>query len=143
MKVWKCPKCRQKSISININKHNLKANISCGICHSFSELKINTISEPVDIYGDYIDLYSQGLIGIEKGNEKVESESHEVLISSGKILKALSNEWKNLIQLQDYLRVKDDLDIRFLKIKLKSFERENKIKSKDIDNKKYWMVQKF
>lgn len=141
MKVWKCPKCGKKSTSININKHDLKANISCSICHLFTELKINTISEPVDVYGDYIDLYYQGLIGIEKGNDKVENKSHEVLITSKKILKALSNEWKNLIQLQDYLRVKDDLDIRFLKIKLKLFEREKKIKSKDIENKKYWTIE--
>ena len=45
-------------------------------------------------------------------------------LTSDKILETLSAKWKNLIKIQLDLELNDDLDIRFLKIKLKELERK-------------------
>ncbi len=135
IKVWRCPKCRKKSIIININKSKLAATISCGACSLFIEKQINRISEPIDVYGDFIDEYYENpskLYG--KNNDKSESNSTPIEsiitlpeITTKNIINAISTHWKNIIQLREDLKIETDLDIRYLMIKLKHLERNDRI----------------
>lgn len=55
-RVFKCPKCEAQAIKIHLDGDIAK--IDCGRCHlnmMFTEVK--SVSEPVDIYGDFIDRY--------------------------------------------------------------------------------------
>ena len=128
IKVWRCPSCRKKSIKININKSKLAATISCGSCSLFSEKQINRISELFDVYGDFIDEYYENpskLFGKNDGKPESNSKPPEITIEN--ILNALSTHWKNITQLREDLNIESDLDIRYLMIKLRQFERNDKI----------------
>jgi len=54
---WECPRCGTKSIMITLDKKNKKSRILCGMCDINKEIKINRLSEPIDIYGHFIDLF--------------------------------------------------------------------------------------
>jgi len=61
-----------------------------------------------------------------------------VIITTKTILKSISTNWKNLTSIQNDLEIKDNLDIRFLKVKLKEFERKKLVECKDISGEKYY-----
>lgn len=61
-----------------------------------------------------------------------------VVITTEKILKSISTDWKNLTRIQHDLQIKDSLDIKFLNLKLKEFERKKLIKCKDISGEKHY-----
>lgn len=139
IKVWRCPKCTKTSISISINKTNLAAKISCGSCGLFIEKKIKRIYDPIDVYGDFIDTYyknpSEYLL---RENDPTEINVDLVLITTQNIIISLSLNWKNLAQLKEDLNIDSDLDIRFLKLKLKELERKAKLDVKWDGVEKYW-----
>lgn len=62
------------------------------------------------------------------------------LITTESIKKIISVNWKNFTQINNELRLVDNIDIRFLKIKLKNLERKGELISKDIQNDKFWKV---
>ena len=47
-------------------------------------------------------------------------------------------DWKNLTRIQNDLKITDNLDIRFLKVKLKEFERKKLVECKDISEEKHY-----
>ena len=66
-RVFKCPKCEAQAIKIHLDGNIAK--IDCGRCHlnmMFTEVK--SVSEPVDIYGDFIDRYYLTL-EVEEGQD--------------------------------------------------------------------------
>lgn len=63
---WECPSCGTKSITITLDRINQRSRISCGLCNIDREIEINRFSEPIDIYGYFIDLF------YEKRKEKIE-----------------------------------------------------------------------
>ena len=137
IKVWRCPNCTKKSILININKINLVAKISCGSCGFLINKVINRISEPVDVYGDFIDeYYEDSSILFEKNKSETNSIPPE--ITTEKIIKTLLIGWKNINQLCEELNIESDLDTRYLKIKLKLLEKNGKLEIKRIGDKVFW-----
>lgn len=54
---WECPSCGIKSIMITLDRKNKKSRISCGRCNITKEIRINRLSESIDIYGHFIDLF--------------------------------------------------------------------------------------
>ena len=54
---WECPSCGTKSMMITLDNKNKKSIISCGRCNIEKEIEINRFSEPIDIYGHFIDLF--------------------------------------------------------------------------------------
>ncbi len=70
---------------------------------------------------------------------KVDNISHEKL-SDQQVLNTLSNDWKSLPELSNLLELKDEWDIRFLKLKLKELERKGRAVSKTENNETYWIL---
>lgn len=58
-KVFECPECGEYTIRIEGLKKDRGdiAVVICGNCGIRKEVPINKISEPVDVYGDFIDIY--------------------------------------------------------------------------------------
>ncbi|MBD3194693.1 MAG: hypothetical protein GF317_06545 [Candidatus Lokiarchaeota archaeon] len=57
-KIFTCPSCGEKSVKVeDIKKKGAFATVKCGNCSLEKEVLINSISEPVDAFGDFIDIY--------------------------------------------------------------------------------------
>jgi len=56
-KIFECPSCGAQAIRIEIKKEEGIATIKCGSCGLTDTLRITPLSEPVDVYGEFIDKY--------------------------------------------------------------------------------------
>ena len=57
-KIFTCPECGEKSVKVtDIKKKGAFATVKCGNCGLTKEVLVNSISEPVDAFGDFIDIY--------------------------------------------------------------------------------------
>ncbi len=57
-KIFTCPQCGEKSVKVeNLREKGGFATVKCGNCGLEKEVLINSISEPVDAFGDFIDIY--------------------------------------------------------------------------------------
>ncbi len=68
--VFQCPHCGSRSLTIEFKKQeelpNVKqAVIRCGACGLRAEMTVPEIYETVDVYGKFIDAYTEGTISIE------------------------------------------------------------------------------
>ncbi len=81
-KIFTCPNCGEKSIKVENLRKSVIATVKCGHCGLTKEVLVNSISEPVDAFGDFIDIHyaDQELQRLEK--------------SIGKLIK--KNEWGEL-----------------------------------------------
>lgn len=61
-----------------------------------------------------------------------------VILTTEKILKTISTDWKNLTSIQNDLKLKGNLDIRYLKVKLKGFERKKLVECYVSSGEKYY-----
>ena len=85
-KIFTCPECGEKSVKVtDIKKKGAFATVKCGNCGLEKEVLVNSISEPVDAFGDFIDIFyaDQELLRIEKRVKKfiVENKWGEVALS--------------------------------------------------------------
>ena len=57
-KIFTCPECGEKSVKVtDVKKSGAFATVKCGNCGLTKEVLVNSISEPVDAFGDFIDIY--------------------------------------------------------------------------------------
>ncbi len=57
-KIFTCPECGEKSVKVTaLKKKGAFATVKCGNCDLTKEVLVNSISEPVDAFGDFIDIY--------------------------------------------------------------------------------------
>jgi transcription elongation factor Elf1 len=57
-KIFTCPQCGEKAVKVkDIKEKGGFATVKCGNCGLEKEVLINSISEPVDAFGDFIDIY--------------------------------------------------------------------------------------
>jgi transcription elongation factor Elf1 len=69
-KIFACPNCGEKTLSISINREEGKATIRCGRCNIIEGgISVSLIEEPVDAYGKFVDKY-YGLVKSVKSNEE-------------------------------------------------------------------------
>ena len=76
-KIFTCPSCGEKSVKVaNIRKSPV-GTVKCGHCGLTEDVLLNSISEPVDAFGDFIDVYyaDAELQRIEKRVEKLTKEN--------------------------------------------------------------------
>ena len=76
-KIFNCPSCGEKSVKVvNIKKTPI-ATVKCGHCGLVKDVLVNSISEPVDAFGDFIDIFyaDQELQRLEKRIEKLKKEN--------------------------------------------------------------------
>ncbi len=76
-KIFTCPECGEKSVKVtDIKKKGAFATVKCGNCGLTQEVLVNAISEPVDAFGDFIDIHfaDQELLRLEKRVAKLKEE---------------------------------------------------------------------
>ncbi len=76
-KIFTCPECGEKSIKVtDIKKKGAFATVKCGNCGLTKDVLVNAISEPVDAFGDFIDIHyaDQELLRLEKRVAKLKEE---------------------------------------------------------------------
>ncbi|MFO8019388.1 MAG: hypothetical protein R6U96_12195 [Promethearchaeia archaeon] len=75
-KIFKCPQCGEKSIKVEDIKNSAIATVKCGNCGLSKEVLINSISEPVDAFGDFIDIYyaDQEIRRLERRADKLKKK---------------------------------------------------------------------
>lgn len=76
-KIFTCPDCGEKSIKVEGIKKAGIATVKCGNCGLTKEVLVNSISEPVDAFGDFIDIFyaDQELQRIEKRIKKLKADN--------------------------------------------------------------------
>ena len=76
-KIFTCPECGEKSVKVtDIKKKGATAIVKCGNCGTSKDVLVNSISEPVDAFGDFIDIFyaDQELQRLEKRILKLKRE---------------------------------------------------------------------
>ncbi|MHA1803744.1 MAG: hypothetical protein ACTSU4_04340 [Promethearchaeota archaeon] len=76
-KIFTCPSCGEKAVKVTDLKGGKPfATVKCGKCGLTKEVMVNSISEPVDAFGDFIDIYyaDQELMRLEKRIKKLKEE---------------------------------------------------------------------
>ncbi|MCK4369625.1 MAG: hypothetical protein KAV01_08170 [Candidatus Lokiarchaeota archaeon] len=139
-KIFTCPECGEKSVKVtDIKKKGAFATVKCGNCGLNKEVLVNSISEPVDAFGDFIDIFyaDQEIQRLERRIKKLK-EDHEwgeisfaysILSDLCKIKAALLleeedvnldevNDWK--IKSEEYKRLEKDT---ILKLDTEELER--------------------
>ncbi len=76
-KIFTCPNCGEKSVKVENTRKSAIATVKCGHCSLIKDVLINSISEPVDAFGDFIDIYyaDQELQRLEKRIEKLKKKN--------------------------------------------------------------------
>ena len=76
-KIFTCPNCGEKSVKVENIRKSAIATVKCGNCGLTKEVIVNSISEPVDAFGDFIDIYyaDQELQRLEKRVEKLKKDN--------------------------------------------------------------------
>ncbi|MDF1537733.1 MAG: transcription elongation factor 1 family protein [Candidatus Thorarchaeota archaeon] len=58
--VYPCPSCGNTAVKIELYRDNGLATVKCGSCQLEKSItSINTLTEAVDVYGDFIDIFYQ------------------------------------------------------------------------------------
>ena len=75
-KIFTCPSCGEKSVKVENIRRSAIATVKCGYCGLTKDVIVNSISEPVDAFGDFIDIYyaDQELQRLEKRIAKLKKE---------------------------------------------------------------------
>ena len=56
-RVFLCPNCGERTIKVKMKYKEDKVLVECGHCRHLEEVKKTDITEPVDAYGEFIDIY--------------------------------------------------------------------------------------
>ena len=56
-KIFTCPSCGEKSVKVENIRKSAVGTVKCGRCGLTKDVLLNSISEPVDAFGDFIDVY--------------------------------------------------------------------------------------
>ncbi len=76
-KIFTCPSCGEKSVKVENIRKSAIATVKCGNCGLTKDVLVNSISEPVDAFGDFIDIFyaDQELQRLEKRVEKLKKQN--------------------------------------------------------------------
>ncbi|NWF97056.1 MAG: hypothetical protein HXY34_13015 [Candidatus Thorarchaeota archaeon] len=59
--VYPCPDCGMTAIKIEIYRDNAMATVKCGACGIEMVIdEVNPLTEPVDVYGTFVDRFYEG-----------------------------------------------------------------------------------
>jgi len=145
-KIFTCPNCGEKSVKVENIRKSAIATVKCGYCGLTKDVLVNSISEPVDAFGDFIDIYyaDQEIQRLEKRTEKLIEENEwgelalsysilsdlckakaaEALEDDENVDEAVVNKWR--IRAEEYKRKEKDALIQ-----LDTLELEKGIKTDD------------
>ncbi len=145
-KIFTCPACGEKSVRVKDIKKSAIGTVKCGHCGLSKEVLVNSISEPVDAFGDFIDIFyaDQELQRLEKRVEKLKKDNEwgelalaysilndickfkaaEALEDEDNIDMDVVNNWK--LKSEEYKRKEKDA---LLKMESEELERDIKTES--------------
>ncbi|RLE95337.1 MAG: transcription elongation factor [Thermoprotei archaeon] len=63
-KIFTCPNCGEKSVSVHIDKENGQVSVRCGICGLEASFEYTPVLQPVDYYGKFVDKFHTGEISV-------------------------------------------------------------------------------
>lgn len=83
-KVFQCPNCGMKTLTVDFDKNTKKAIIKCGTCKLYAELQVPAAHHEVDVYAKFLDLFYEGKLEYtfleEEEKSEVREESSEKII---------------------------------------------------------------
>jgi transcription elongation factor Elf1 len=56
--IFNCPKCGRNAVRVELNRNIGQSTIHCGNCDIQATIAINPLTEPVDVYGEFVDIYA-------------------------------------------------------------------------------------
>lgn len=59
-KIFQCPNCGVKAVTIELYKDTKRATIRCGNCKLYTELEVPSAFHEVDVYAKFLDLFYEG-----------------------------------------------------------------------------------
>jgi len=145
-KIFTCPNCGEKSVKVENIRKSAIATVKCGHCSLIKEVLVNSISEPVDAFGDFIDIYyaDQELQRLEKRIEKLKKKNewgelvlcYSILtdICKAKAAEALEDEDNINLDVVNKWKIKAEEYKRLVKnalLQLDTLELEKGIKTDD------------
>ena len=126
-KIFTCPSCGEKSVKVEGIRKGPIARVKCGFCGLTKEVLVNSISEPVDAFGDFIDIYyaDQEMQRLERRIEKLKKENEwGELVLCYSILSDLSR-----VKAAELLEDEEDVnidDVNKWKLKAEEFKKMEK-----------------
>ncbi len=54
--IFNCPKCGRNAVRVELNRNIGQATIHCGNCDVQATIAITPLTEPVDVYGEFVDI---------------------------------------------------------------------------------------
>ncbi len=61
-KVFRCPRCGEQSVVVDLDRQLNRGKIKCGRCQLSAELPIHTLTQTIDVYAKFLDMYYEGRI---------------------------------------------------------------------------------
>jgi transcription elongation factor Elf1 len=116
-RIFKCPKCGEVTIRVNMKYKKVKDNrvmVKCGHCGLEQEAPYTDITEPIDAYGDFIDIFyrEQEYERLTKREEKlVEKQQYTELVTIYSILADIAQINANKF-LEEYEKDKSGEDLK-------------------------------
>jgi len=76
-KIFTCPNCGEKSVKVENLRKSAIATVKCGHCGLKKDVLVNSLYEPVDAFGDFVDIYyvDQELQRLESRIEKLKGDN--------------------------------------------------------------------
>ncbi len=59
--IFNCPRCGRNAVRIEIDRAAGEATVHCGNCDCQAKLLVSALTEPVDVYGEFVDLCASGV----------------------------------------------------------------------------------
>lgn len=73
--IFNCPRCGRNAVRVELNKNKGKATIHCGNCDIQATVAITPLTEPVDVYGEFVDICAEQSLSAKSTDSKLSSES--------------------------------------------------------------------
>ncbi len=61
-KVFRCPRCGEQSVVVDLDRALNQGRIRCGRCQLSAKLPIHSLTQTIDVYAKFLDLYYEGKI---------------------------------------------------------------------------------
>ena len=61
-KVFRCPRCGEQSVVVDLDRQLNEGRIKCGRCQLSAKLPIHSLTQTIDVYAKFLDLFYEGKI---------------------------------------------------------------------------------
>lgn len=73
--IFNCPMCGRNAVRVELNRNIGQATIHCGNCDVQATVAITPLTEPIDVYGEFVDICSTKPKPVSKSpNSQISSE---------------------------------------------------------------------